>query len=86
MDHNSTEGNTVNTFEWLTAVSEHPKTSDNEVTVAAALVLGDATRTEEVPGLHWIETNFSIGRLEHLGFLTRRIDTDTESIYELSLS
>ncbi|WP_138997626.1 hypothetical protein [Rhodococcus zopfii] len=76
----------MNTFEWLTAVSEHPKTSDNELAVAAALVLGDSTHAQEVPGLHWIETNFSMGRLEHLGFLTRRVDTDTESIYELSLS
>lgn len=76
--------NGVNNIEWLTAVSTHPKTSDNDLAVATALILSDAKHPDEIEGLHWVEILHSMGRLEYLGFLVRRIDTDTESIYELT--
>ncbi|MCB8909405.1 hypothetical protein KUG88_04555 [Rhodococcus rhodochrous] len=75
----------VNDLEWLTAVSEHRETTDNDLRVASALVLSDAHQAEDVDGMHWIEANFSIGRLQVLGFLEEAVTVGAETIYELRI-
>jgi hypothetical protein len=87
--HTTFGGNTmnagVNDLEWLTAVSKHPETTDNDLRMASALVLSDAHQAEDVDGMHWIEANFSIGRLQVLGFLEETVTVGAETIYELRI-
>ncbi|WFS15168.1 hypothetical protein [Rhodococcus aetherivorans] len=75
----------ITDLEWIEAVSQHPNTSDDDLTVAAALVLGDAHRAEDVEGMNPFLVNFSLGRLEVLGFLREAVTLGDETMYELCI-
>lgn len=75
----------VNTFDWLTAVSEHPDTVDLEVAVAATIILGDASRAEDVEGMPPFLVDLAVDRLEVLGFLVPEVQDGAETIYELRM-
>lgn len=75
----------VNDLEWLTAVSEHPRTVDGDVAVAAAIILGDASRAEDVEGMPPFLVDLAISQLEAIGALVPEVQDGAETIYRLAL-
>ncbi|MHC6213865.1 hypothetical protein [Rhodococcus ruber] len=84
---------TVTDLEWLQAVSEHPSINLDDVAVAAALVLSDATSAADVLGVQprdvsdidGLVCDLVIRRLEAIGALVPEVQAGNETIYELRI-
>ncbi len=79
----------MNLIEWLTAVSEHPQTVEDDFIVATSIATGRAHQPGDVDELDTDTAAGSFEWLEQLGFLTSVLSTDhelgTEHLLELTL-